>query len=432
MNKTLGLLFYLKKSKINSNGLTPIYLRITIDGIRTDISSKRFIDASKWNNKAQKVNGTCEEIRNINSALKSLEIKVYKSHMEMVDKDLPITSENLKKYMYDVEIVPKVIEKTILEVFKAHNLEVKSLIGKGFAQGTYDRYEVSYQHTQAFMLWKYNVKDVLLSQVNHEFVTSYDYFLRSVRDCGNNTTVKYLKNFKKIILISLANGWLEKNPFLLYKAKLKPVVREFLNMDEIQRMADYDFKFSRLGHVRDIFLFSCYTGLSYADVRKLKKSEIITDDKGMQWISTYRKKTDTVVKVPLLPIALDLIDKYSDHPSCCEGKSVLPVSSNQKMNSYLKEIATLCEIFKELTFHIARHTFATTITLANGVPIESVSKMLGHTDIKTTQHYAKILDLKLSQDMELLKIRLTEIPTTEQMLKVVQTSNTAGTAKKAS
>lgn len=416
MNKTLSLLFYPKKSKVNSNGLTPIYLRITIDSIRVDISSKRFIEAKRWNNRAQKVNGTCQETRNINSALKSLEIKVYKSHTEMIDNDLPISSENLKKYMFDVEIVPKVIEKTILGIFKTHNLEVESLIGKGFARGTYDRYEVSYQHTEAFMLWKYNVKDVLLSQVNHEFVTSYDYFLRSVKNCANNTTVKYLKNFKKIVLIALANGWLEKNPFLLYKSKLKPVVREFLNMDEIQRMTDYDFKFSRLNQVRDIFLFSCYTGLSYVDVSKLKKTEIITDDKGGKWISTYRQKTDTVVKVPLLPFALDLIEKYSDHPLCAEDKSVLPVSSNQKTNSYLKEIATLCEIYKELTFHIARHTFATTITLANGVPIESVSKMLGHTDIKTTQQYAKILDLKLSQDMALLKIRLNDTSPKEELL----------------
>jgi len=213
MNKTFGLLFYLKKSKINSSGLVPIYLRITIDGIRTDISSKRFIDSNKWNSKAQKVTGA----GTINTALKSLEIKVYKSHMEMIDKDLPITSDNLKKHIFDVEIVkPVEAEKTILKVFKAHNLEVESLIGKGFAKGTHQRYEVSYRHTEDFMLWKYKVKDVVLSLVNHEFITSYDYYLRSVRDCANNSTVKYLKNFKKIVLISLANGWLEKNPFVLY------------------------------------------------------------------------------------------------------------------------------------------------------------------------------------------------------------------------
>jgi site-specific recombinase XerD len=183
-------------------------------------------------------------------------------------------------------------------------------------------------------------------------------------------------------------------------------VREFLNMDEIQRIAGHDFKFNRLSQVRDIFLFCCFTGLAYADVMKLKKTEIVTDDKSEKWISTYREKTKTQVKVPLLRMALDILEKYEHRPLCSGYERILPVLSNQKMNNYLKEIATACNIDKELTFHIARHTFATTVTLANGVPIESVSKMLGHTDIKTTQHYAKILDLKLSQDMALLKYKL--------------------------
>jgi len=248
-----------------------------------------------------------------------------------------------------------------------------------------------------------------LNRIDHEFVTSYDYYLRSVRNCANNSTVKYIKNFKKIVLICLANVWMEKNPFLLYKVRLKKVVREFLNMDERPRIADHDFKFNRLSQAGDIFLFCCFTGLAYADVIKLKKTEIITDDKAEKWISTYREKTKTQVKVPLLKMALDILEIYKHHPLCSGYERVLPVLSNQKTNNYLKEIATACNIDKELTFHIARHTFATTVALANGVSIESVSKMLGHTDIKTTQHYAKILDLKLSQDMALLKGKLAGI-----------------------
>lgn len=211
------------------------------------------------------------------------------------------------------------------------------------------------------------------------------------------------------MLICLANVWMEKNPFLLYKVRLKKVVREFLNMDERPRIADHDFKFNRLSQAGDIFLFCCFTGLAYADVIKLKKTEIITDDKAEKWISTYREKTKTQVKVPLLKMALDILEIYKHHPLCSGYERVLPVLSNQKTNNYLKEIATACNIDKELTFHIARHTFATTVALANGVSIESVSKMLGHTDIKTTQHYAKILDLKLSQDMALLKGKLAGI-----------------------
>jgi site-specific recombinase XerD len=406
MNKKLGLFFYLKKSKINANGLVPIYLRITITGARSDISSKHFIDPSKWNNHRQKVTGSSEEVRSLNLNLKELEISAYTAYGEMTDKKLSITSSSLKSFMLGEGIKPDEPEKTILGVFKIHNLEMKSLIGNGFAPGTMQRYETSYSHTADFIKWKYQTDDRPLNNIDHEFVTSYDYYLRSVRNCANNSTVKYIKNFKKIVLICLANGWLEKNPFLLYKVKLNKVVREFLNMDEIQRIADHDFKFNRLSQVRDIFLFCCFTGLAYADVMKLKKTEIVTDDKSEKWISTYREKTKTQVKVPLLKMALNILEKYKDHPLCADHLHVLPVSSNQKTNNYLKEIASACDIEKELTFHIARHTFATTITLANGVPIESVSKMLGHTDIKTTQHYAKILDLKLSQDMAILKTKL--------------------------
>ncbi|MGY3053098.1 site-specific recombinase XerD [Pedobacter sp. UYEF25] len=404
MNKRMGLFFFLKKSKVNADGLVPIYLRITIEGLRTDISSKRCIDPTKWNNQSQKVIGSSEQVRSINSCLKALEVKTHTACREMEGKQLTITSSGLKAFMFDEWVLPIVMpEKTILGVFRTHNLEIRSLIGKGFAKGTVQRYETSYSHTAAFIKWKYQTDDVTLKNIDHEFVTAYDYYLRSVRNCANNSTVKYVKNFKKIVLICLANCWMEKNPFLLYKVKLKKVVREFLNMDEIQRIANHDFKFNRLSQVRDIFLFCCFTGLAYVDVVKLKKTEIVTDDKSEKWIITYREKTKTQVKVPLLRAALDILEKYEDHPLCADHSRVLPVSSNQKTNNYLKEIATACNIDKELTFHIARHTFATTVTLANGVPIESVSKMLGHTDIKTTQHYAKILDLKLSQDMALLK-----------------------------
>ncbi len=185
--------------------------------------------------------------------------------------------------------------------------------------------------------------------------------------------------------------------------KVKVVDRVFLNAEELQLMAAKQFVTDRLGQIRDIFLFSCYTGLSYADVYKLKASEIVTGPDGEKWINTKRQKTDTPTRVPLLPSAIAILIKYSDSPICENSGKALPVSTNQKMNAYLKEIGDICGINKSLTFHIARHTFATTITLSNGVPIESVSKMLGHTNIKTTQHYAKILDMKVAQDMSKLR-----------------------------
>jgi site-specific recombinase XerD len=216
----------------------------------------------------------------------------------------------------------------------------------------------------------------------------------------------------------LANGWLNKDPFANYKAKVKEVVREFLSEAEIEQMMNKEFVSERLELVRDIFVFSCFTGLAYIDVKQLTLDNISLGIDGDKWIFKNRQKTDTASKIPLLPTAKDIIDKYADYPVCKNEKRLLPILSNQKMNAYLKEIADVCGIKKDLTFHIARHTFATTITLSNGVPLETVSKMLGHTSLKTTQHYAKILDKKISEDMMILKSKFASKALTEKKLSI--------------
>jgi integrase len=217
--------------------------------------------------------------------------------------------------------------------------------------------------------------------------------------------MKYLANFKKVVLLCIKNGWLERDPFAGFKFTKKEVERPYLTAVELQEMASKEFKAERLTLVRDIFLFCCYTGLAYVDVKKLKRTEIGVGVDGERWIFTKRQKTDTASRIPLLPTSLRLLEKYKHHPQCENGR-LLPVLSNQKMNAYLKEIADACGIDKTLTFHVARHTFATTVTLSNGVPIETVSKMLGHTNIRTTQHYAKVLDIKVSEDMKALREKL--------------------------
>jgi site-specific recombinase XerD len=272
--------------------------------------------------------------------------------------------------------------------------------------GTVQRYRTSLKYTVEFMKWKYGVADMDLKKINHEFIMEYDFYLRSVRRCANNSTVKYLKNFNKIIRIALASGWIDKNPFSNYRAKVKKVERVFLTSSGLSTMQKKPMASRRLSQVRDIFLFCCYTGLSYIDVHKLTTSQIIEGIDGKKWIAILRQKTNVRTRIPLLPQALALIDIYEHSAERRITGQLLPVLSNQKMNSYLKEIADVCGINKELTFHIARHTFATTITLLNGVPIESVSKMLGHTNIQTTQHYAKILDVKVSSDMAMLEEKL--------------------------
>jgi len=290
----------------------------------------------------------------------------------------------------------------LLEIFQEHNDQVTQLVGKDFAAGTLERYETSLKHTRSFIQWKYKADDIDIKKLNYGFISGYEFWLKSVRNCNHNSTMKYLANFKKIVILCLKNGWISKDPFLGFKMSKKEVVREFLTEEELQLMQSKKFVSERINQVRDIFLFSCFTGLAYADVKKLKRSEINNGIDGEKWVFTSRQKTDTASRIPLLPLALQIMEQYANHPQCNNTGRLFPVLSNQKMNAYLKEIADICGLNKELTYHIARHTFATTVTLSNGVPIETVSKMLGHTNIKTTQQYAKILDLKISMDMQQL------------------------------
>jgi site-specific recombinase XerD len=402
MNKTFNLLFFIKKNKIRTNGTAPIYLRITIDGKMADITAKRYIDPKKWDNKAHRALGNSIEAKTLNVYLKTLEQQVYDCHYLMMKEEEFVTSEGLKSKLLGTDISTRML----IPIFQDHNDKIQALVGQDFAPGTLERYKTSLKHTQEFLFWKYKTSDIDITKIDHAFIMDYDFWLRSVRKCANNTAVKYIKNFKKIIRLCMANGWLSKDPFVGYKAKLKVVERPYLSKEEIQTIYEKEFASDRLNQVRDIFLFSCYTGLAYVDVKKLTKSHVNIGIDGDQWIFTHRQKTDTSTRIPLLPLAQELILKYEDHPECINSNVLFPVLSNQKMNSYLKEIVNVCGINKELTFHIARHTFATTVTLSNGVPIESVSKMLGHTNIKTTQHYAKILDKKVSDDMAVLKIVL--------------------------
>ncbi len=399
MKTKITLHFYAKSTKANSNGLLPIYVRLTVDGKRLEFSTKKFVEKTKWSNELSKMKGTSEEARSINSYLDLMKAKVLEAQMELLHRNEALTIENFKNKILGTEER----QRMLVPIFQDHNNKIKELIGKEYAPGTLERYTTSLKHTIEFMQWKYNISDIDITKIDHAFITDYEFWLRSVRNCANNTAVKYIKNFNKIIKICLANDWLDKNPFANYKSKVKEVERVYLTESEIQSIIEKDFKTERLSIVRDIFLFSCFTGLAYIDVKNLTKSHISFGIDGEKWIFTHRQKTESASKIPILPVTQMIIDKYENHPQCLNEDKLLPILSNQKMNAYLKEIAGVCEIDKELTFHIARHTFATTVTLTNGVPIESVSKMLGHKNLRTTQHYAKVLDRKVSEDMKKIK-----------------------------
>ena len=402
MRTTISLLFSLRKPKNYQSGEMPIYLRITVDGQRAELAVSRKCDPERWDAVSGRAIGSKADSRTLNAYLDDIQFKIYELQRRMSDADENITAETLKnRFIGKVEKA-----RTLLAVFEDHNQKMESLVGQEFEKSTLQRYETCLMHTKDFMQLQYNISDIPVTRINFAFLNDFEYYLRSVRKCGNNSAIKYIKNLGKIVRICLGNGWLAVNPYLNYKPKQKAVHREVLTKEELQRLTKKKFSIERLSAVRDMFVFCCYTGLAYVDVHKLKRSELVRGIDGDLWIYTSRQKTDTLSRIPVLPVALSIIQAYKDHPQCIVKDALLPIMSNQKMNAYLKEIADLCKITKPLTFHIARHTLATTVTLNNGVPIESVAKMMGHTSIKTTQIYAKVMDQKISSDMQQLREKL--------------------------
>lgn len=402
MQHTFSILFYPKQSDVDKEGKSPIYMRITVNGKRSEISIQRKIEVLNWNSKAGKVRGTKNEVKNLNRLMDSIKNKIYKNHQELIEKNKPITAKTLKNAYLGIGKK----EMMLIEVFKNHNNQIKKLVGKEYAINTLKRYETTLRHLQFFTSFHYNIDDISLKQLNHEFVTGFEFYLKSKRNCNHNSTMRYIKSLKKIIGIAIANNWIDKDPFRNFKARTKETEREFLSEIEIQAMIDKKLPILRLDQVRDIFIFCCYTGLAYSDVKKLTNNNLVKGIDGEMWVRFNRTKTDTRSNIPLLSTPLRILEKYKIINDDSSNYMLLPVLSNQKMNAYLKEIADLCGINKNLTFHLARHTFATTVTLSNGVPIESVSKMLGHKSLKTTQHYAKILDRKVSDDMKVLRLKM--------------------------
>jgi integrase len=401
METKLSILFYSKTSKITKEGLVPIYLRVTIDGVRFEQSTQRYIALSKWSVEAGKAKGNTEEARTINYFLDALKQKVYNYQSEIIREEIPLTINEFRKKW----IGTKEKTYTVLEIFQQHNEQLKELVGTDYSKATYGKYKTIYDHTSSFIKWKYQLNDLDISKLTYSFITDFEFYLKSQKKCNHNSTVKYLTNFRKIVNICIKNNWLAKDPFFGYKMSRKEVIRDFLTEEELQTLICKDFRIERLNQIRDIFIFSCFTGLAYIDAKRLKRSDISIGIDNEKWVFTRRKKTDSPTRIPLLPTVLEIIEKYKDHPKCILEGSLLPVPSNAKLNAYLKEIADICGINKYLTFHIARHTFATTVTLNNGVPIETVSKMLGHKSIKITQIYAKILDRKVSDDMQALRYK---------------------------
>ena len=399
MFSTVNVIFYPKRKVVKQPNYSIIYARITLDGKRAEFSTGKKIELARWDTDTCRVRGKGPEILILNRFFDSLKARCVSIYDELVRNGEYVDAESIK----NIFLGNGLKQYMILEIFQTHNDEMESLVGKEYSSGTLQRYKAAKSHISDYIVHKYRKKDFPLKMLDYEFITGFEYYLKSVKKCSHNTSTKYIVNFKKIVRIAYANEWIDRDPFFHWSAKWKQKEREYLTQGELESMLKKEFGFERLDTVRDMFLFCCYTGLAFADIEKLNEDDLVKDINGNKWIKTKRKKTKVLSSIPLLSIPEAIIDKYKDHPRVITKKTLLPVYTNQRTNSYLKEIAIACGIKKTLTTHLARHTFATTVTLSNGVPIESVSKMLGHTSLKTTQIYARVLDSKISDDMEKLK-----------------------------
>lgn len=393
---TFTILFFIFRNKTNKESKHPIYCRVTAQGKSRQFSTQVWVLDNKWNPSSSKVIGTNESAKTANNSLDGIRQNLMNVRADLQQQGKLITAE----LVVNIHLGKAEKQYTLIQIHEYHNEQyVKKLIGKDFALGTYGRYQASLDHVKRFLKYKDSTNDILLSELSYSFATDYEFYLKTERNCAHNTTIKYIKNLKAVINYAVKQEWLKYNPLDNYKGKIEKVDKGFLTEEELETIVNKDFSNDRLDEVRDVFVFCCYTGLAYGDVCKITNNNIVVDITGKKMLSLKRTKTDTIVKVPLLDRAIEILEKYEEHPLCMFKGTLLPVRTNQKQNAYLKEIAKICDCNKTLTTHIARHTFAT-LMLTLGVPIESVSSMLGHTDIKTTQIYGKIITQKVMKEMD--------------------------------
>ncbi len=396
-NQTFSILFWLSKSKVR-NGKAPIYCRISVNGVRTEIATKRTVEITKWLSASGTMKGNSEEARILNTHLSMMRTDILNHYNLLLANNEIVTVDKIKNTLLGI----KEEQKTLLSVIKFHNDKMLDRVNIDVTKSTYTKFETVRKKIELFMKKEYRVKDILIVDLKNRFVVDFEHYLRVHDKIGINTCTKYIRSLKKIMNLCVDNEWLLKSPFSNFKCHTMNPMREVLIKEELQEIESKEIDEERLAEVRDIFLFCCYTGLAFIDVYQLTVNDITLGIDGKKWIYTNRQKTGNQSNVPLLPQALRILEKYNDHPVREITDRLFPVKSNQKMNAYLKEIGAICNLQKKLTMHLARHTFATTVTLSNGVPIETVSKMLGHNKLATTQIYAKVLEHKVSQDMNVL------------------------------
>jgi integrase len=386
--------FSLRESKQNKKGLSPIEVSISTNGKRIYFSTGKYARSTDWNREKQLVKGKSEEAQLVNSYLTQLRNKIYQKEIELLQMGYLITAELLKEAVADK--VESLKEKSLFEIFKGHNKEQEKLVGNGVSKATYWISVYTVRLLKEFVQQKYKREDLYLRELNLNFIQSFHSFLKIDKGMAQNSSTKHLKLLKKIINLAVANSYMTTNPFITYKIEREPVEIDFLDEEELRKIINFDTPLPRLEKAKDMFLFGCFTGLSYIDIKTLAPEHFEKDNIGRIWIKKRRVKTGVLSRIPLLPIAKLILDKYRG------GEKLLPIQDPADINKYLKDIAILCDIKKRITFHTSRHTFASTVTLANNISLEVVSKMLGHTNTRMTTHYAKLIDKCIGEQMDKL------------------------------
>lgn len=395
---SFNVLFFIKKAKLLKNGEASVCMRITVNGARVENNIRKSIEPALWNQAKECAKGKSRKACDLNAYIENARIKLHQIFNELESEGLPIHARLLQEKFFGQDKAHEAV-RTLIGTMQEHNDQCRELIGKDYALITVRRYESCKRYLAELIRLKYDKEDLPLSEVNGELVRTFEFYLKTEKSCQQNTVIRYMKCLKKITNLALANEWISKDPFIGIKFHEKEVIREFLTLDELHRIYNKEFSLDRITVVRDVFIFAAFTGLAFIDVQQLAPEHIVQDNNGNYWIRKPRQKTKNMCNIPLLDIPMQILEKYKSHPTCQKKNVLLPVPCNQKMNSYLKEIADLCGISKCLTTHTARHSYATSVCLANGVSLENVAKMLGHSNIRMTQHYARVLDSSILKDM---------------------------------
>ena len=394
VRSSFAILFFIRDSRVRKDGTTSIEVVLTVNGERCAFSTGKKVKSCNWDKNKQQVKGKDEEAQSLNNYLKAIKAKLYQKEAELLERGFIITADLLRDAYFDK--VESIKERSLFEVFEEHNQEQEKLIGNGVSKATYWVSVYTIRLLREFVQQKYKREDLYLRELNLNFIQSFHSFLRIDKGMAQNSSTKHLKLLKKIINLSVANSYMTFNPFSTYKVEREPVEVDFLDEEELRKIINFDTPLPRLERAKDMFLFGCFTGLSYIDIKTLAPEHFEKDNAGRIWIKKRRVKTGVLSRIPLLPIAKLILDKYKG------GEKLLPIQDPADINKYLKDIAILCGINKRICFHTSRHTFASTVTLANNISLEVVSKMLGHTNTRMTAHYAKLIDKCIGEQMDKL------------------------------